>query len=113
MKRPIWIPAILAAPLILGGCSSFTSGPRATATNGQMDACSSRADEIYTLRHPGDAMQADTDDADSGSPFSGAVGRSQAQVLAGQYARDKLVTQCLNGQTGTATINVKRPQAPQ
>lgn len=112
MKRLALYAAIAVAPAVLGGCATMTNGPRASATNEQLDACSSRADEIYALRNPADAMQGDNEASSVGSPFSGPVGRSQPQLLAGQHARDALVTQCLNGQTGTATINVKRPRSP-
>lgn len=112
MKRFALYAVLAVAPAVLGGCAAMNNGPRSTATNEQLDACSSRADEIYALRHPGDTMRADDEATAVGSPFSGAVGRSQPQLLAGQHSRDALMTECLNGQTGTATIDVKRPRPP-
>ncbi|MDE2333996.1 MAG: hypothetical protein KGK10_05605 [Rhodospirillales bacterium] len=109
MKR--FLVPLLLAPLVLGGCTtSFGGGPRAGATREQIDACEARADEIYALRHPADTMRADNEAAALGSPFSAGTGRSETQLLAGRHAREALVNDCLNGQTGTAPTNVKRPK---
>lgn len=106
------LAALATAPLALAGCASF-SGPRNSATEQQIDACETRADEIYALRNPTDTMQADNEASAIGSPFSGMTGRNQADLLAGQHSREQLVNDCLNGQTGTAPIDVKRPPSPQ
>jgi hypothetical protein len=103
---------LFLAPLAFGGCATTFSGPRGGATAQQLDACESRADEIYALRNPSDAMRADNEAGSIGSPFSGATGRSVPDLLAGQHAREKLVNDCLNGQTGTAPTSVPRPPAP-
>jgi hypothetical protein len=103
---------LFLAPLALGGCATTFSGPRSGATAQQLDACESRADEIYALRNPSDAMRADNEAGAIGSPFSGATGRSAPDLLAGQHSREKLVNQCLNGQTGTAPDSAPRPPAP-
>lgn len=109
MKRILFLPLVLT-PLVVCGCAAMTNGPRSSASAGQMSACQARADEIYALRHPTDAMQANNEANSVGSPFSGAIGRSEPQLLAAQHARDQLVTQCLNGQTGEATTTVRRPK---
>jgi hypothetical protein len=114
MKRIlIGLAPLMLSPLLLGGCATTFSGPRNSATAKQIDACEARADEIYGLRNPGATMQSDAEAGSVGSPFSGATGRSQAQLLAGRHAREQLVNECLNGQTGTAPTNVPRPPAPQ
>ncbi len=108
MKRSL----SLIAPLLLalGGCAAMYTGPRSSATEQQIRACETQADQIYALRHPNATYQSDTEATGVGTPFSGAIGRSTPQLLAGQHSRSELVNQCLNGQTGTAPINVKRPK---
>jgi hypothetical protein len=112
MKRILFrlAPLVLAPPL-LGGCTTTFSGPRSSASAKQIEACEARADEIYALRYPAATMQSDVDAGSVGTPYSGATGRSQAQVLAGRHSREQLVNECLNGQTGTAPTNVPRPPA--
>lgn len=110
MKRTLLFPFVLL-PVALGGCAVSFSGPRNSATSGQIAACEARADEIYGMRNPAAAMQSDVEAGSVGSPFSGATGRSQAQLLAGRHSREELVNECLNGQTGTAPTNVPRPRA--
>ena len=109
MKRIAFLPLLLM-PLVASGCAAMMNGPRSGASAGQVSSCEARADEIYALRHPADAMQANDEASAVGSPFSGAIGRSEPQLLAGQHARDQLVTQCLNGQTGEATTTIQRPK---
>lgn len=106
------VPLVLA-PLVLAplaGCAMSFAGPRNGATQEQVNACESRADEIYALRHPADTIRSDNEAAALGSPFSAGTGRSQTELLAGQHSREALVNACLNGQTGTSSTNVKRPK---
>lgn len=106
MKRSIFLFGPLLATL--AGCAAMYTGPRSSATEQQLRACETQADQIYALRHPDATYQSDTEASGVGSPFSGAIGRSTPQLLAGQHSRSELVNQCLNGQTGTTPINVKR-----
>jgi hypothetical protein len=114
MKRILFrLSPLILPPLLLGGCATTFAGPRNAATSSQIEACEARADEIYALRNPAATMQSDVEAGSVSAPYSGATGRSQAQLLAGRHSREQLVNECLNGQTGTAPTNVPRPPAPQ
>lgn len=105
MKRILLILAMLP----LAACAGAFSGPRNAATAKQMDACQRRADEIYAMRNPGDRYRADAEAGGIGSPFSGPTGRSTPDLLGGRHAREQIVNDCLNGQTGTAPTTTTRP----
>ncbi len=93
-----FLPAALLAVTLLAGCNST---PRDRGTAAQQAACRERADEIYIKQNRAEIYAADryatsTRDAPYGS--SGLVGVTSAG-LSGRYARDGLITDCINGLT--------------
>jgi hypothetical protein len=103
----------LSATLLLAGCGAPTPQSRASAA--QQAACRQRADEVYTQRNRdakyiADAYVSGTRD----TPFSasGATGDTSSG-LAGQYSRDTIYSDCINGIGAPLGAAPEAPAPPQ
>lgn len=92
---------VLATLAIVGvaasGCSLGSPGPQARATQAEIGACRSRADEVYLKQNRDEIYRADTFASTTrDAPFAGAgIAGTASSGLSGQYARDQLYTDCL------------------
>ena len=77
---------------------------RAGATPKEMVACRQRADEVYNRRNPAEVYHSDmVAGGQRDAPFGGLGQPGQpGEGLPGQYARENLLDDCLNGLTGSA-----------
>jgi hypothetical protein len=99
MKR--FAVAVAVCALVgLGGCAvplgGGGNGPAPSAS--AVEACNTRADEIFARQNRGADYQADTfQTSERDSPFSGAGTPGTERGLSDQYARGQDVRKCLNG----------------
>ena len=104
------LAALLLTLALLGpGCAR--PSPQSQANAAERAACQRHADEVYNMRHPDAVYKADnyaTSRMDA--PFAGqGLGGVMTHGLSGQYQRDQLVNDCLQGGNGTVGA---APEAP-
>jgi hypothetical protein len=109
--------ALGALALAMGaGCSMALpegGGRPMSAREKAYEACRHHADEVYSLRNPGEVYRRDL--AAGGqvdAPFGGTGGvANPSQGLAGRYSRDLILQNCLNG-TSVSAGGAAAPAAP-
>jgi hypothetical protein len=101
--------ALLAVAALAAGCTRPTQESHASAV--ERAACKQHADAVYAMRNPDEVYRQDTyatstrDSPFSNSGLSGVVSAG----LGGQFQRDQLYGDCLNGGGGTVGA---APDAP-
>lgn len=115
MTRPLLHKALLAAPAlaIVAGCASPARYDHASAAD--RAACRQRADEVYTLQNRDAAYRADqyaTSTRDSPFASNGTPGVTTSSLF-GQYARQQMVSDCLNSVAGNVGSSPSAPAADQ
>ncbi|MCW3475037.1 hypothetical protein [Limobrevibacterium gyesilva] len=97
----------LLATLAVAACAA--QQPQSHASAAQQAACKQRADEVYLRQNRADIYRADTYATSTrDAPLSGLPQSNTTSGLSGRYARDVLLSNCLNGIGGTAGAS---PQA--
>jgi hypothetical protein len=102
--RTAWGAGALAIVLLgalQGGCAR-PAAPTQQASAAQKAACRQRADEVYAKQNRAELYESDTYQSSTrDSPFAttGLPGIT-TRGLGGQYERDNLVSDCLNGVPG-------------
>ncbi len=95
-------PLAALACLIMAGCAAPPPSRQASANNADRAACRQRADEIYNKQNRADTYRADsftTSSLDSPYASTGLPGVPSAG-LSSAFARDNLVSDCLNNRPG-------------
>ncbi len=105
-RQPLAASLAVLALAGLAGCSHpiGSTADRAGATPKEMVACRQRADEVYNRRNPAEVYHSDmVAGGQRDAPFGG-LGQpgDPGDGLAGRYARETLLDDCLNGLTGSA-----------
>lgn len=107
---------LAAASLLLAACSG-AQPPGQQASAAQKAACRQRADEVYAKQNRAELYNSDTYQSDTrDSPFAVAgLPGITTRGLGGQYARDNLVSDCLNdaaGNVGNSAYDPAPASAP-
>ncbi len=109
IRRAIELGAV-ALILLAGGCgSSRSSGQQASAA--QKAACRQRADQVYASQNRADLYNSDryqTTTRDAPFATSGLPGIT-SRGLGGQYARETLISDCLNDVAGNVGNSANNP----
>jgi hypothetical protein len=92
MTRHLW----LALPLALAACAGQ---PQSHASAAAQAACKQRADEVYTQQNRDQVYASDTYVSRTrDTPFNGAgMPGSGSEGLSSLYARDQILSNCLDG----------------
>jgi hypothetical protein len=101
--------ALLAVVALAAGCARPTAESHASAA--ERAACKQHADAVYIMRNPDEVYRQDTFATSTrDSPFSNSGLSSVVTAgLGGQFQRDQLYGDCLNGGGGTVGA---APEAP-
>lgn len=101
--------ALSLALALLGGCAGDPPVSHATAV--ERAACRQHAEEVYTMRNRQEVYDDDTYDTSiRDAPFAGAgLTNVPTAGLGGQFQREQMVSDCLNGGHGTVGA---APDAP-
>ena len=105
------LSTVLIACLALGACGSDQSQSRASSA--QQAACRQRADEVYLRQNRADIYLADryaTSTRDA--PFGGLPASNPSTGLSARYARENMVSNCLDGLSNARAPAVPIPAKP-
>jgi hypothetical protein len=107
------IGCLLLAGLTLAACAAQPPATRASAA--QQAACKQRADEVYLRQNRADIYRADNFATSTrGAPYSNLPTSNATSGLSGRYARDTMLSDCLNGiGSGTPGSGPETPAAAQ
>lgn len=112
LRRAVAFGALAALLLAAGGCGSRSSGQQASAA--QKAACRQRADQVYASQNRADLYNSDryqTTTRDAPFATSGLPGIT-SRGLGGQYARETLISDCLNDVAGNVGNSANDPPPP-
>ena len=85
-------------PLLLLALTCCSSEPQSHASLAQRAACRQRADEIYNQQNRGEIYANDRYASTTrDTPFSADPMRDTSSGLSGEYARQNLISDCING----------------